>query len=185
MSRKQIKKIILLGLGCAVFLGAGVAYSLLYNNGRWVREMNLSEYTFSVKDLPMLAAGALIVLYAVYLAVLCLKRGKETPGRGCTRTLPPALGAFGLTGFLGFLGFWTYRNYGIIFPFIFFIFFGLFGLFYEGKLSGTLKDELFLQNKRNAELKAYKTGFLLLFLVIWLIGGGIFPATWNGARSLC
>ena len=47
-------------------------------------------------------------------------------------------------------------------------------MFFEGKLSHTLEDELFQENKRRAELKAYKTGFVLLFVVIWLVGGGMF-----------
>ena len=38
----------------------------------------------------------------------------------------------------------------------------------------TLEDELFQENKRKAQLKAYKTGFSLLFIVIWLMGLGMF-----------
>ena len=133
MSKKQIKRIIFMGLGCAALLIAAVIYSLLYNEGRWVKEMDMSTYVFSPKDIPMLAAGV-----------------------------------------LGFGGFWTYDKYGEIFPFVFFLFFGFFGLFFEGKLSHTLEDELFQENRRKAQLKAYKTGFRLLFIVIWLMGLGMF-----------
>ena len=69
-------------------------------------------------------------------------------------------------GFLGFGGFWTYYKFGEIFPFAFFIFFGFFSFFFEGKLSHILEDELFQENKRKAQLEAYKIGFKLLFVVV-------------------
>lgn len=53
MSKKQIKKIIFMGVGCALLLIVGTIYSLLYNNGRWVKNMDMSEYVFSYKDIPM------------------------------------------------------------------------------------------------------------------------------------
>ena len=62
MSGKQLKRTLLMGAGCAVFLLAGIVYSLLYNDGRWVMEMNLEEYVFSAKDIPMLAAGMPVAL---------------------------------------------------------------------------------------------------------------------------
>lgn len=176
MSKKQIKRIVFMGLGCAAVLIAAVIYSLLYNEGRWVKEMDMSAYVFSPKDIPMLAAGALIAVYAVYIMVLCVKNAfaKKYPDKKYTRTISPLLGFCGIFGFLGFGGFWTYDKYGEIFPFVFFLFFGFFGFFFEGKLSHTLEDELFQENKRKAQLKAYKTGFSLLFIVIWLMGMGMF-----------
>ena len=39
---------------------------------------------------------------------------------------------------------------------VFFIFFGFFSFFFEGKLSHILEDELFQENKRKAQLEAYK-----------------------------
>ena len=59
MSKKQIKKIIFMGVGCALLLIVGTIYSLLYNDGRWVKNMDMSEYVFSYKDIPMLVIGAL------------------------------------------------------------------------------------------------------------------------------
>ncbi len=53
------------------------------------------------------------------------------------------------------------------------MYFGFFGFFFEGKLSHTLEDELFQENRRKAQLSAYKIGFKLLFVVIWLMGMGI------------
>ncbi len=176
MSKKQIKRIIFMGLGCAALLIAAVIYSLLYNEGRWVKEMDMSTYVFAPKDIPMLAVGVLIVAYAVYILVLCIRNAfsKKYPDKKYSRTISPLWGFCGIFGFLGFGGFWTYDKYGEIFPFVFFLFFGFFGFFFEGKLSHTLEDELFQENKRKAQLKAYKTGFSLLFIVIWLMGLGMF-----------
>lgn len=176
MSKKQIKRVILMGVGCAVLLVIGVIYSLIYNEGRWVTEMNLSDYAFSVKDIPMLIVGLLIALYTIYILVVGVKtiQAKKSINKMYSRTVSPLWGICGIFGFLGFGGFWTYQEYGQIFPFIFFVFFGFFGLFFEGKLSHTLEDELFQENKRKAQLKAYKIGFILLFVVIWLMGIGMF-----------
>ena len=69
---------------------------------------------------------------------------------------------------------YTYYKFGEIFPFAFFIFFGFFSFFFEGKLSHILEDELFQENKRKAQLEAYKIGFKLLFVVIWLMAIGMF-----------
>ena len=52
------------------------------------------------------------------------------------------------------------------------MYFGFFFFFFEGKLSHTLEDELFQENRRKAQLSAYKIGFKLLFVVIWLMGMG-------------
>ena len=49
-----------MGVGCALLLIVGTIYSLLYNDGRWVKNMDMSEYVFSYKDIPMLVIGALI-----------------------------------------------------------------------------------------------------------------------------
>ncbi len=174
MSKKQIKTIIITGIVWVLCLIAGIVYSLLYNEGRWVKEMNLNDYVFSVKDIPMLAVGVLIALWVLYVAAVTFKTvfralfSKDGSTPVYTRKIPPFLGAFGICGILGFLGFWTYSKYGVISPFLFFALFGLFGLFFEGKLSHTLEDELFRQNKTQADLKSYKTGFVLLVIVILL-----------------
>ena len=52
MSKKKIKQIIFMGVGIVALLIVGVVYSLLYNDGRWVKEMDMSNYVFSVKDIP-------------------------------------------------------------------------------------------------------------------------------------
>ena len=40
--------------------------------------------------------------------------------------------------------------------------------------SHIVEDELFQENKRKAQLEAYKIGFKLLFVVIWLMAIGMF-----------
>ncbi|MDU1949765.1 MAG: DUF3796 domain-containing protein [Clostridioides difficile] len=155
MSKKQIKKIIFMGVGCALLLIVGTIYSLLYNNGRWVKNMDMSEYVFSYKDIPMLVIGALIALYAIYIVIICFKNvfSKNSREKRYSRTISPYWGFCGMFGFLGFGGFW---------------------IFFEGKLSHILEDELFQENKRKAQLEAYKIGFKLLFVVIWLMAIGMF-----------
>ena len=74
------------------------------------------------------------------------------------------LGFLGLFGFAGFLGFWTYRVDQTIFPFVFFVFFGFFGFFYEGKMSNTLIDERYKENKMRAQSTANKTALSIIFL---------------------
>ena len=159
MSKKQIKKIIFMGVGCALLLIVGTIYSLLYNNGRWVKNMDMSEY-----------------VYAIYIVIICFKNvfSKNSREKRYSRTISPYWGFCGMFGFLGFGGFWTYYKFGEIFPFAFFIFFGFFSFFFEGKLSHILEDELFQENKRKAQLEAYKIGFKLLFVVIWLMAIGMF-----------
>ncbi len=70
MSKKQIKKIIFMGVGCALLLIVGTIYSLLYNDGRWVKNMDMSEYVFSYKDIPMFNwsfNSTICYLYSNYL----------------------------------------------------------------------------------------------------------------------
>lgn len=132
-----------------ISLIAGIIYSILFNDARWVKNMDMSTYVFSMKDIPMLAIGVLIAVYVLYLAVIFCKHAfsKKRKNKTYSRTVSPYLGLCGVFGFLGFSGFWTYYEFGKIYPFVFFIFFGFFGFFFEGKLSHTLEDELFWKTK--------------------------------------
>lgn len=176
MSRKQIKRILVAGTILIVLLCAAGTYSLLFNEGRLIYPTDLRHYVFSVRDLPMLIVGALLLIYILYLSVFFVRLALQSPpaARTYTRRLPPAMGLIGFAGFAGFLGFWTYSRNGVIFPFIFFVFFGFFGFFFEGKLSHTLEDEMFVQNRQRAELVALRTGFVLLGLMLWLVETGLF-----------
>lgn len=178
---KKTRRRLIIGAIIVVVLSLlGTAYALAFNNGRFVHDMDLSIYTFQPKDLSMLSPGALLFCYVVYFLYaiwshairLMFTKEPSADGHQYSRTVSPHFGWLGFCGFLGFGGFWTYASFGKIFPFIFFVFFGFFGLFFEGKLSHTLEDELFQENRRRAELKAYRIGFVLLFVVIWLMGMG-------------
>ena len=180
MSKKKIAVLVGMGLFCALALAAACIYSVLYNDSRWVAPMDLSTYEYRPGDLPMLAAGALLLVYILYLvvtilrAVWTIRRAERAATRHYTRPIRPWMGLFGLTGLLGFLGFWIYAEMHVIFPFVFFVLFGLFGLYFEGKLAHTMEDEMYLEHKRRAELTAYRIGFGLLFVVLWLGGGSLF-----------
>ena len=112
-------------------------------------------------------SGTLLALYIVYLAVLFFQSTSANKPRGSTsrstRTVNPKLGFLGLFGFAGFLGFWTYHVDQTIFPFVFFVFFGFFGFFYEGKMSNTLIDERYKENKMRAQSTANKTALSIIF----------------------
>ena len=59
-----------------------------------------------------------------------------------------------------------------VYPFIFFLFFGFFGFFYEGKMSNTLMDERYVENKLRAELTAHRVMRAIVFLTLILFGRG-------------
>ena len=120
MNRKSMTRWLLAGgLVLAVML-ASCAYSVLYNESRWVAPMDLSTYQFRMEDLPMLIA---VPLFAVYILASgfrlfqAARRQRLQDQPGYTRHLDPRMGLFGLFGFLGFLGFWTYAAQRVIFPF--------------------------------------------------------------------
>lgn len=166
--------LVLLGALCAAATGAAVWFDLTYNHGKLVYPMH--SYAFASTDIPMLLAVGLDVLYVLYL-VFRLVRGilvqkEHVLKTGRTRRLSPKLGLLGLLGFFGFAGFWSYGALGDMTPFIFFTFFGFFGFFFEGKMSGILMDERYKENVVRAELKAYRAGFVMIFLLLILAGQG-------------
>ena len=40
MTKKQMKQVIFMGVGCVILLIAGIIYSLLFNDARWVKNMD-------------------------------------------------------------------------------------------------------------------------------------------------
>ncbi|MBD5169503.1 MAG: DUF3796 domain-containing protein [Oscillibacter sp.] len=122
----------------------------------------------------MLLALVLDVLFVLYLVLLLIRRGmaqkRQVQETGRTRRLSPKFGFLGFLGFLGFVGFWGYGALGDLSGFAFFAFFGFFGFFFEGKMSNTLMDERFKENAVKAELKAYRAGFVIIFLLLILMG---------------
>ena len=173
MSKRFKTGLILAGAACALLLAAASWYAVACQEGRLVFPMDFSAYTFQAGDLPMWIAIGALGLYVLALSALLLRalwRGRRSPQR-FTRTLSPRLGLLGFLGFAGFLGFWTYPM-GQIFPFAFFTFFGFFGFFYEGKLSHTMRDERYCEEQKEAQLRAYRIGFTLLFLLMVIAGQG-------------
>lgn len=160
------------GALCAAATVAAVRYDLTYNGGKLVYPMH--SYAFAPTDMPMLLAVALDVLYALYLAFLLIRGIRAQRERvlrtNRTRQLSPKFGALGFLGFLGFAGFWSYGTWGDATPFVFFVFFGFFGFFFEGKMSNTLMDERYKENTARAELKAYRTGFSIIFVLLIAAG---------------
>ncbi len=93
---------------------------------------------------------------------------KEISNGNYTKKFNSQLGWLGLLGLLGLIGFWSYPRYGMIFPFCFFAFFGFFAFFFEGKMQNILKDEMFIENETKARLKAYKVGFVISWIMVFV-----------------
>lgn len=104
-----------------------------------------------------------------------MKRHRKLSNR--TRNIHPYLGLLSVLGFIGFLGIWTYKINNDVFPFIFLGFFGFSGFFFEGKTSNTLKDERYIENKKTAQLYAYRLGLIIAFLTLIVSSWGwLFPS---------
>lgn len=175
MKKSNWKAAVILGVAVALLLAAASWYAITFNERRLVDPTDLSEYVFRPQDLPMIAATALLILYVVYLWVLFIRFAAASMKKradNTTRKLNPKLGLLGFAGFFGFLGFWSYSAFGDVTPFIFFGFFGFFGFFYEGRMSGTLMDERFVENKLRAELAAHRVLRAMVFLTLLLLGRG-------------
>ena len=101
-------------------------YTITFNEARFIVPMDISTYTFRLKDLPMIISGILITFYVLYLVVLLIQVIAVNKRKGnnatITRNLNPKLGFLGFLGFFGFLGFWTYNIDKTIFPFVFLCF---------------------------------------------------------------
>lgn len=159
----------------ASLLGAAW-YSVTYNDSRLVVPTDFSTFQFQSQDFVMLTGISLFVIYVFIMigVLICgiIKSKKQDKRK--TRTLNPKLGLLGFFGFLGFGGFWTYALEGRFNFFLFFLFFGFFGFYYEGKMSGTFKDERFLENSKLAQFQAMKVGFSFIVLLMFVIGSGLF-----------
>lgn len=176
MKKFKGKITVILGVIVVLLLALSSWYSIVFNDWRLVEPMDFSAYQFLAKDLPMLASLFLFILYVLYLFALLIgaiaanrRRGKTAK---TTRELNPKLGLLGFAGFLGFLGFWSYSRFHEVYPFLFFVFFGFFGFFYEGRMSNTLMDERFEENRVRAELTAHRVARVIIFLTLLLVGRG-------------
>ncbi|MDO5377727.1 MAG: DUF3796 domain-containing protein, partial [Clostridia bacterium] len=173
MKKGKLRGMIAAGAVCALLLTAASLYSVFFNDSRLVEPME-AGFAATPKDLPMIialaASGAyLLALFALLVRAIVRRRRAEAP---VTRRLNPKLGYLGFLGLLGFGGFLTYRAAGEVFPFLFFAFFGFFGFFYEGKMSGTLKDERFRENAVRAQLTAYRAALGMIVVASILLCQG-------------
>lgn len=186
MKKNSKRTLIILGVLCALSAALSAWQSITFNNSRLVVPMDFSEYTFRLADLPMILSICFFALYILCLFILLIRAAnrkktgpKSTGGMApqmaameITRSINPKLGFLGFTGFLGFLGFWSYHVDKSVSPFVFFLFFGFFGFFYEGKMSGTLMDERYKENRLKARLAADKVSISMIFLSILVCGQG-------------
>lgn len=176
MKKINMKLTIFFGVLCTLLLAVSSWYTINYNDSRFIVPLDVSEYIFRVQDLPMIISGILLTLYILYLFVLLIRvilvnKQKERTEQ-ITRRINPKMGFLGFLGFLGFFGFWTYSIDKTVFPFTFFTFFGFFGFFYEGKLSNTLMDERYRENRMKAHLTANRVALSIIFIAILILGQG-------------
>ena len=167
MKRNKIKAIVIPGIICIIFLAASIWYSVRYNESRLIMPTDLETYKFSPKDIPMIFSIVLTIVYVLYLLAYLGKisiQQKNVLKTNRTRKVNPKLGFLGFFGFLGFLdlpGSW-----------IRLIFFGFFGFFYAGKMSDTLMDERFMENKNKAQLMALKVAFVAIIIALLSVNLG-------------
>lgn len=164
------KKIFYLFLASVLFLLISTIYSVLFNNSRLVVPTDFSTFQLTLKDLPMivsLSCFCITFLYILFCIFFCIfKRKKELKKFNKTRKINPRIGMLGFLGFLGFFGIHTLIANANPSPFVFFTFFGFFGFYYEGKLSDTLIDEMYEENRKKATFKAYNIGFNTIFILV-------------------
>ena len=163
MKKNNIKKIVIPGIICIIFLTASIWYSVRYNESRLMVPTDWETYQFSPKDIPIICSIVLTIAYGYYL-LACLgmtsaQQKKNILKTNRTRRLSPKFGFLGFFGFFGFIG-------GVWFRFVFF---GFFGFFYEGKMSNTLMDERFRVNKNRAQLMALKAAFSVIIIALCFI----------------
>ena len=53
-----MKQVIFMGVGCVILLIAGIIYSLLFNDARWVKNMDMSNYVFDINFISNLRLSA-------------------------------------------------------------------------------------------------------------------------------
>lgn len=170
------KTVILTGLLCLALTLFSSWYAVNFNDAGLVEPTDFSEYTFTVKDLPMICSVILMNLYIFYLLALIfrisVRNQKQVRETNTTRRINPGFGFLGFLGFLGFMGFWTYSQNKTIYPLMFFLFFGFFGFFYEGKLSNTFMDERFQENALRAQLTSLKISLSVIIAAFVILSQG-------------
>lgn len=174
MKKSFSRRVVAGGIVCLLAMVLASLYAVFMNDSRLVAPMDWSSYAFTPKDLPMLVAGLMVGLYGLFLFALLIRAivRRRRAEATVTRSLNPKLGYLGFLGLLGFGGFGSYRLTGDVSAFLFFAFFGFFGFFYEGKMSGTLKDERFRENALRAQLTAHRVSLSAILLASLLLCQG-------------
>ena len=144
MKKNKIKEIVILGIICIIFLAASVWYSVRYNESRLVVPTDFETYKFSPKDIPMICSTVLTMVYIWYLVACIIKAAIQEKKNALKSNRTRKLNPK-----LGFLGF-----------------------FYEGKMSNTLMDERFRENKNKAQLMAFKAAFAVNIIALIFLSVG-------------
>ena len=105
MKKAKVRRIIVSGIACIILLAVSAWYSITFNDSRLVKPMDASEYSFQIRDMPMLISIILLMLYGVYLFFLLVRailaeKSRETQMR-TTRRINPKYGFFGFFGLFG------------------------------------------------------------------------------------
>lgn len=108
MKKNKTKLLVILGAICILLVAVSSWYTITFNEARFIVPMDISTYTFRLKDLPMIISGILITFYVLYLVVLLIQVIAVNKRKGnnatITRNLNPKLGFLGFWGFSAFWG---------------------------------------------------------------------------------
>lgn len=174
MKKKNILKIVVPFLVVAVLMGLASWYSITYNEGRIIYPMDYSQYVFQWKDLPAILSIIFVFIYVIYVIIqvvlICRKAMKEKEKNIQSNRFPymnPKLGFLAILGFIGIIGLLP-APYGDPYFLFFFTLFGFVGFYFYGKISNTLMDERFIEDKKNAEYTAMKISFSILYIGVIL-----------------
>ena len=67
------KLIIFFGVFCVLLTIASFLYTAVFNDERFIAPMDMSDYVFRVKDLPVIISCVLLALYVLYIFLLIIK----------------------------------------------------------------------------------------------------------------
>ena len=102
MKKNKTKLLVILGAICILLVAVSSWYTITFNEARFIVPMDISTYTFRLKDLPMIISGILITFYVLYLVVLLIQVIAVNKRKGnnatITRNLNPKLGFLRLFG---------------------------------------------------------------------------------------
>lgn len=73
MKKNKTKLLVILGAICILLVAVSSWYTITFNEARFIVPMDISTYTFRLKDLPMIISGILITFYVLYLVVLLIQ----------------------------------------------------------------------------------------------------------------